>query len=125
MRTRGFSLIECLLAVSMLAVLTLFANAWQAGAWHQQQRALARSALAQASWWIENEATGSGSFPPVVSDLAAPAPGLSYQLTVTQDAGAYVLRATPLGRQAHDPCGTLWLNGLGQRGAEGGVATCW
>ena len=50
---RGWSLIECMLVVSLCAVLAAMALPLQT-AWGQRaQRAQARAALAQASWWME------------------------------------------------------------------------
>ena len=89
------------------------------------QRAMARSALAQASWWLEHEATQTGTYPGVLPSSAWWSEGLSYNLTLTTSSAGYVLRAVPLGRQNPDACGTLWLNQLGQRGADGGYAGCW
>ncbi|KAF1065454.1 MAG: Fimbrial protein [Pseudomonas citronellolis] len=52
-----------------------------------------------------------------------------YRLTVvpgdTEADHGYRLSATPQGAQAADSCGTLSLNGLGVRGADSDVNTCW
>ena len=125
MRLKGLSLIECLLAVSILGVLAAAGGQLQNRSWQLSQRAMARSALAQASWWLEHEATQTGTYPGVLPSSAWWSEGLSYNLTLTTSSAGYVLRAIPQGRQNPDACGTLWLNQLGQRGADGGYAGCW
>ena len=89
------------------------------------QRAQGRSALARASWWLERQAAWVGSYPPTLPTTVWMQEGLSYTLTLTVADGSYVLRATPYGRQALDVCGALWLNGLGQHGADQSSENCW
>ncbi len=125
MNARGLSLIECLLAVSVLAILIMAAVPLQSTHWHQSQRAMARTALAQASWTIEREALWRGNYEVSEPDWHAITQGLSYRLTLSQESAGYVLRAIPQGRQASDLCGTLWLNQRGQKGADGDLSACW
>lgn len=125
MKSMGYSLIECLLAVTILTVLATAAAPLQFGMWQRGQRAMARSALAQASWWLEREASWSGNYPATAVLPVVPLDDLSYRLTYTASNGSYVLRAIPQGRQTGDPCGVLWLNDLGQRGSEGPALSCW
>ena len=122
---RGWSLIECMLVVSLCAVLAAMALPLQT-AWGQRaQRAQARAALAQASWWMERQAALTGTYPTSMPDAAWAQEGLSYTLSLTQSGNGYVLRAWPVGRQSADACGTLWLNDQGMRGTEGGSGNCW
>ncbi len=125
MTPRGFSLLECLLAVSILAILTLTAVPMQSSSWHKSQRALARTALAQAGWTIEREALWRGTYDSLTPNWSSLTEGLSYRLTFSLEPDGYVLRAIPQGRQSADACGTLWLNQSGQKGADGGLSACW
>lgn len=125
MRSPGLSLIECLLAVSILAVLAALGGQLQNRSWQLGQRAMARSALAQASWWLEHEATQTGTYPGTLPTTAWWLEGLSYNLMLGTSSVGYVLKAIPQGRQSTDACGILWLNQLGQRGAYGGASGCW
>jgi Tfp pilus assembly protein PilE len=119
------SLIECLLAMALFAVLTTMAWPLQTEMSMRLQRAQGRSALANASWWLERQAAWVGSYPPTLPTTVWMQEGLSYTLTLTLADGSYVLRATPYGRQALDVCGALWLNGLGQHGADQSSENCW
>ncbi len=125
MSQKGLSLIECLLAVSLLAILTLTAVPLHTGSWHQSQRALARTALAQAGWTLEREALWRGTYETHTPNWPGLAEGLSYRLTLSLEPDGYVLRAVPQGRQSADSCGTLWINQRGQKGADGGLSACW
>lgn len=122
-RAMGLSLLECLLALAMTALLSAMALPLESGAWQRSQRGLARQALMQASAWVEREQT---LVTMEVIQLPEPAPwgeGLSYVLALTRVGDGYVLRAVPQGRQAGDACGVLWLSDTGARGADG--RACW
>jgi type IV pilus assembly protein PilE len=121
----GLSLIECLLAVAITALLSAMAVPMQAQAWQRAQRAQARLALAQASWWLEREAGWSGAYPAQMPDSVWASDRLSYVLSYAPNNGGYVLRASPAGPQSGDGCGTLWINEQGSTGADGGNRACW
>jgi type IV pilus assembly protein PilE len=121
----GMGLIECLVAVALGATLAAMAMPLQTVMGMRLQRAQARTALAQAAWWMEREASLSGSYPTQVSDAAWPADAVKYRLSLSWTGGSYVLRATPTGQQAGDACGALWLSQSGQRGADGTGSACW
>lgn len=124
-RLQGLGLIECLLVVALSATLAAMALPLSGAVGQRLQRAQARTALAQAAWWMEREASLMGSYPTQLSDSAWAQDGLSYRLSLAVAPGGYVLRATPIGKQVGDACGVLWLNQAGQRGADGGAAACW
>ena len=65
----GLSLIECLLAMALLAVLTTMAWPLQTEMSMRLQRAQGRSALANASWWLERQAAWVGSYPPTLPKI--------------------------------------------------------
>lgn len=124
-KMRGLGLIECLGAVALGAALAAMALPLPTTMGQRLQRAQARTALAQAAWWLEREAGLSGTYPAQLSDLAWAAQGLNYRLSLSWVGATYVVRAVPIGAQASDACGVLWLNQSGQRGADGGVSACW
>jgi type IV pilus assembly protein PilE len=122
-RAMGLSLLECLLALAMTALLAAMSLPLESGAWQRSQRGLARQALMQAAAWVEREQTLVTT---AVAQLPDPAPwgeGLSYALVLTRIGDGYVLRATPQGRQTSDACGVMWLSDTGARGADG--KACW
>lgn len=122
---QGLGLIECLMVVALGAIMATMALPMSGAVGQRLQRSQARTALAQAAWWMEREASGSGTYPTQLSDSAWASEGLSYRLSLSAGASGYVLRAFPMGKQVGDACGVLWLNQAGQRGADGGAAACW
>ena len=122
---RGFGLMECLVVVALGATLAAMALPMPTGLGQRLQRAQARTALAQAAWWMERELSLTGTYPTQISDTAGSGAGLSYRLGLSWVSGGYVLSATPIGKQLGDACGVLWLNQAGQRGADGATAACW
>jgi type IV pilus assembly protein PilE len=128
--SRGFTLIELLIALACVAMLASFAWPSYQSLMLRSQRAQARASLLQAAHWFERAASANGSYP-----LAADVPasvlqieGQRYKMTVASTAQSYTLSATPLGTQAADTCGTLTVNHLGARGAQGAsqtAAQCW
>jgi type IV pilus assembly protein PilE len=123
--TLGHSLIECLLVVALGAIFAASALPTQTHITQRMQRMQARSALAQASWWMERQASLKGNYPASIPDSVWYQDGLNYTLTLSLNNGGYALKATPIGGQSGDPCGALGLNNLGQRSAQGDLSTCW
>jgi Tfp pilus assembly protein PilE len=113
------------MAVAVLGTLTALALPMHTSVQQSMQRAQGRSALAQASWWLERQAALSGSYPTNLPDSAWVQDGLTYSIALGLTTGGYVLTALPLGKQSNDACGSLWLNNLGQRGATGNASGCW
>lgn len=126
----GFTLIELLIALVCVAVLaTLAWPSYHALIW-RSQRAQARASLLHAAHWMERAASANGSYP-IASDVPASVltvEGQHYQMSVISSSQSYTLSATPLGSQTSDSCGTLTLNHLGIRSAQGTnqtAAQCW
>ena len=128
--SKGFTLIEMLIALACVALLASFAWPSYQSLVLRSQRAQARAALLQAAHWFERAASANGSYP-LTADVPASVlqvDGQRYKMTVTSTAQSYTLSATPLGTQAADACGTLTLNHLGVRsvlGASQTAAQCW
>ncbi len=128
--SKGFTLIEMLIALACVALLASFAWPSYQSLVLRSQRAQARAALLQAAHWFERAASANGSYP-LTADVPASVlqvDGQRYKMTVASTAQSYTLSATPLGTQAADACGTLTLNHLGVRsvlGASQTAAQCW
>lgn len=128
--SKGFTLIEMLIALACVALLASFAWPSYQSLVLRSQRAQARAALLQAAHWFERAASANGSYP-LTADVPASVlqvDGQRYKMTVTSTAQSYTLSATPLGTQAADACGTLTLNHLGVRSvldASQTAAQCW
>lgn len=136
---RGFTLVELVTVMAIVAILTAIAlpQYWQFIA--RGHRSEARSTLTHAAQWMERWRTERGVYqtsaqnaapPPLPQSLQqSPASGAaSYNITVaTPTPATYTLTATPVGPMAADACGNLTLDSTGLRGNSGtlDINTCW
>ncbi|SFN15942.1 type IV pilin protein [Variovorax sp. OV329] len=133
--SRGFSLVEILIVLAMVALLAAVALPMYDGHIRRARRAEARTALLQLAHRLEREATATGAYPPGELPASyADAAGGHYRISRVAPAsdldGAlrFSLQAIPLGPQTRDDCGTLPLNSTGERGLidnRAPVALCW
>ena len=127
---KGFTLVEMVIALACVALLASLAWPSYQNLILRSQRAQARASLLQAAHWLERAASANGSYP-LTADVPASVlqiDGQRYKLSVTSTAQSYTLSATPVGTQTADACGTLTVNHLGARGAQGAsqtAAQCW
>lgn len=133
---RGFTLIELMIAVAVIAILAAIALPSYREYVLRANRAEARNGLLQAAHWMERVATATGRYLNTSELTNFPAhlktvPAGTYDITVAGDTEgrSYTLSATPKGRQAGDRCGTFTLAHNGTRGLGSGdaalVEECW
>lgn len=124
----GFTLIEMLIVLALMAVLVLLAVPSYEQFLQRAHRSQAISGLLQTAACQERLRAGTGDY-----DLARcrPRDGARYRFTYgpwrRTDRGFAVI-AQPTGAQARDPCGALVYTSLGQRLARGKDASperCW
>lgn len=132
---RAFTLLEMLVVLVILGIMASIALPAYDGHVRRARRAEARAALLQAAHRMEQHATATGAYP--ANELAQALPDVpsgTYRLSREPpsnetDAGIrFILRATPQGGQAQDPCGTFTLSSTGERGLldnKAKVADCW
>ncbi len=146
----GFTLIECLIALAIAAILAALALPYYQEHVRRSHRADARSTLLRAAHWLERAAVATGSYPDAArmpaalltlqgsaggAPLASPGhltvPGMRYTLTArSEDGQAFELIASPAAgsAQAPDRCGMLVLDQTGHRSVRGATASaqdCW
>ena len=143
---KGFTLIELMIAVAIVAILAAIAYPSYAEQVARGRRGEGQSALLEAAQWVERQYTFSNAYNlqadgTAMNTAALPPPKgksadyytVSFGNTAAATApaaGAYSLRAVPFGAMANDKCGTLALSSTGAKtisGTTGGasVATCW
>lgn len=133
----GFTLIELMLAVAIVAVLGAIALPHYHEYIRRGHRIHARAGLLQAQQWMERAATANGVYPQALPEGLAWSDDTGKRYTIDLQPGntpsAYTLVATrqASGPQAGDPCGDFTLTHTGARGllpagaAPALVAECW
>jgi type IV pilus assembly protein PilE len=136
-RRRGFTLIEVMIVVVMIALLAAVALPSYQATIRKGRRAEARAALVTAAQLMERYATehgASGYSTATISTVPGPTVVTKpvtdngyYQLSLTNLAATtFTLRAAPQGAQAADDCATFTLDERGVRGVSGTTRTdCW
>lgn len=149
-RMHGFTLIEMLIVVVILAIITAIAYPSYQEQMRKSRRSECEGNLLSMSIALERrystsatylDAGGAANLPNgFAPDPAAPAdrsrsvcpadgsgPFYRVSLAVPADGQSFTLTAVPTGGQANDRCGTLTLNEKGQKGQAAGrtVAECW
>ncbi len=118
MKLRGFTLIEVLIVVALVAVLATMALPHYNQYVMRTHRAHARAALMKLAQSMEREATVRGSYP-LTTQLTAgqlSVEGGRYTLAVVSETGwSYSLSALPMGAQSADPCGSFHVDHTGLR----------
>ncbi len=135
-RQQGFSLIELMVAVAIVAILAAIAVPAYDGVIRKANRSEARDELLRIAGQQEKFYTSNNRYTDNPSVLGIPADGKTphdaYTLTVDVTGGGqgFLITATPVGNQTKDTtCGTLTYNNLGQKTASGTssdpLRECW
>lgn len=141
---RGFSLIELLVSVAIVAIIAGIAYPSYREQVRDSRRAECTGGLSALSNAMERHFTVNSSYlgaatggadtgAPGVFRASCPVDGGTpyYNLTISNaTATTFTIQAAPTGTQAGDKCGTLTLTNTGQKGVAGAVAgydweRCW
>jgi len=138
-RGRGFTLIELMIVVVVVAVLSMVALPAYQSSVRKARRADARSALVITAQMMERYATehgGAGYSTAILSDtpgdtvVAKPLSDNGYYRLALSNltATTFTLRAAPQGQQGVDECSNFTLDERGVRGVDSltrTTADCW
>ena len=132
-RLQGFTLIEVMIVVAIIAILAAVALPSYNEYIRRGHRAEARAGLLQAGQWMERAATATGTYPLAAAFPASltKIPSDRYDISIASaDGSTYTLTGTPKGAQVGDKCGNYTLNQAGLRGANGVttgtiITDCW
>lgn len=130
-KLRGFTLIELMIVVAIVAILATIAYPSYVEHIRKSRRAQAKADLIELTQMMERAFTTDRTFATfsLGSLNTSPHTGTAWY-TITLDplsATTYTLTAAPQNDQTHDRCGTLSINQLSVKTADGplGVAGCW
>jgi type IV pilus assembly protein PilE len=127
-RGSGFTLIELMIVVGIVAILAALAIAGYGFAMEKARRSAAQGCLQEAAQFMERYYTTNmtyvGGVPPAcstdVTDFYAPDVP---EFTAAATATTFTLRLRPEGAQVGDQCGAMTINQAGQKTAA--QAGCW
>ncbi len=145
---RGFTLIELMIVVAVIAILVALALPAYDDSVRKARRGQAKADLVALAQHLERCFTVNNSYLAACSgvgpnldftvagsswgvspraDASVVNPPVYYRISAAAGATAttYTLQAVPQGDQAADVCGTLTLTQAGVRGTSSGSANCW
>ncbi|WP_021029271.1 type IV pilin protein [Litchfieldella anticariensis] len=124
-RQSGFTLIELMIVVVVVAILASIAYPLYSGYLERARRTDGQSMLMQVAGHLERCYTVNSSYQNCISALASGGMASEdghYTVTATSlSASTFTLSAAPKGAQAADSCGNLTLNQRGERTPD----DCW
>jgi len=126
-RQRGFTLLELMIVVTVIAILAGIAISSYEYAMRKSRRATAQGCLMEASQYMERFYTSNLTYvgakePDEICSAESQKFYAMDSIDASLTATTYLLQATPQGKQAKDSCGTMTVN---QTGAKTPTTDCW
>ncbi len=119
-RASGFTLIEIMITVAIVAILSAIAFPSYQNQVRKSRRADAKALMLDLTQQLERRYTTDRDYTNLAAvcgqSVPSPPTGTAwYQVSSVCTASAYTVTGTPQGAQANDPCGTLTINTIGTR----------
>lgn len=131
-RLRGFTLIELMIAVAVIAILAAIAIPSYSEYVRTSRRAQAKADLVEYATQAERFHTVNNTyegyeFPNGSNSIASPREGGTAAYTITQELtqSTFVLTATAGTAQSKDKCGNLSVNQANVKTADTTLSECW
>lgn len=120
----GFTLIEILVVIAIVAILVGLAVPSYEGSVRKTRRADAQKELVKFAGIAERVFTETNSYTSLTVPVPEHAGIYTYTLPV-KTATAYTIQAAPVSGQSADKCGTMALTSTGLRTHTGSDSECW
>ena len=123
MKQRGFTLVELMIVIAIVAILVSLALPSYQQSIRKGRRADAQADLIEFANQAERIFTQTNSY--AGTALPANTTFYTYSFGAGPSATAYTIVATPAGTQSSDKCGTMNLTQAGVRTHSGTETGCW